>query len=43
MKGRKRKNPSTTCVGVSSRTRARKAVSAGNEPQERNDRSFSLC
>ncbi|KAL0681195.1 hypothetical protein Bca4012_048042 [Brassica carinata] len=32
MKGRKRKNPSTTCVGVSSRTRARKAVSAGNEP-----------
>ena len=32
MKGRKRKNPSTTCVGVSSRTRARKAVSDGNEP-----------
>nr|VDC83664.1 unnamed protein product [Brassica rapa] len=32
MKGRKRKNPSTTCVGVSSRTRARKVVSAGNEP-----------
>ncbi|KAL0663141.1 hypothetical protein Bca4012_099978 [Brassica carinata] len=32
MKGRKRKNPSTTSVGVSSRTRARKAVSAGNEP-----------
>ncbi|KAH0883393.1 hypothetical protein HID58_059489 [Brassica napus] len=32
MKGQKRKNPSTTCVGVSSRTRARKAVSAGNEP-----------
>ncbi|KAH0914921.1 hypothetical protein HID58_029367 [Brassica napus] len=32
MKGRKRKNPSTTCVGVSSRTKARKAVSAGNEP-----------
>ncbi|CAN6883145.1 unnamed protein product [Brassica oleracea] len=32
MKGRKRKNSSTTCVGVSSRTRARKAVSAGNEP-----------
>ncbi|CAG7902321.1 unnamed protein product, partial [Brassica rapa] len=30
--GPKRKNPSTTCVGVSSRTRARKAVSAGNEP-----------
>ncbi|KAL0649945.1 hypothetical protein Bca4012_092636 [Brassica carinata] len=32
MKGRKRKNPSTTSVGVSSRTRARKAVSDGNEP-----------
>ena len=32
MKGRKRKNPSTTSVGISSRTRARKAVSYGNEP-----------
>ncbi|KAL0788784.1 hypothetical protein Bca101_005030 [Brassica carinata] len=31
MKGRKRKNSSTTCVGVSCRTRARMAVSAGNE------------
>uniref|UniRef100_A0A0D3APH9 Uncharacterized protein n=1 Tax=Brassica oleracea var. oleracea TaxID=109376 RepID=A0A0D3APH9_BRAOL len=32
IKGRKRKNPSTTSVGVSSRTRARKVVSDGNEP-----------
>ena len=31
MKGLKRKRPSTGC-GVSSRTRARKAVSNGNEP-----------
>ncbi|KAF3559831.1 hypothetical protein F2Q69_00013162 [Brassica cretica] len=32
MKGQKRKNPSTTSGGVSSRTRARKAVSDGTEP-----------
>ncbi|KAG2275004.1 hypothetical protein Bca52824_057559 [Brassica carinata] len=32
IKGRKRKNPSSISGGVSTRTRARKAVSDGNEP-----------
>ncbi|KAH0885811.1 hypothetical protein HID58_061907 [Brassica napus] len=32
IKGRKRKNPSSISSGVSTRTRARKAVSDGNEP-----------
>ncbi|CAN7086255.1 unnamed protein product, partial [Brassica oleracea var. botrytis] len=32
IKGRKRKNPSSISDGVSTRTRARKAVSDGNEP-----------